>query len=1329
MLKKTELYIEEKQVDLYGDEAFLLNFNVADISDISAKASSYSKELDIPASKINNQIFSHLFDVSSEGYFNPISKKRTELYIDGVCVMRGYFKLNSMTIIDNEYVTYHGVIFEDGVNFISALGDLELSNLVMPLTSNTGQPTGITQSISFTGYTGTDFQFLPPSPGNPAKRKYNLNFTGGSIPSNIFGVYGTFQDIAKGTSAPWLGINHTPTTIKAFVAAQDCVLTLQATIYRTGGVRSIRRGFVKAVQDSSGTWIHTPIVPPGFTTTGISGTFTSPVITVELNIGEALYYYFADEIGVSFVGATIPPPLQLSTTAVTNVSGTITLSLPQSTNNLLINETYIINNISTAVNSDNSDICFPLIDYNQSYPYEAKTITDDQTERPSVRVRFEDMRPGVFIKKVWDEIFKQSGFKYKSKFLDTNADLFKKLIIVGGMDEDEVESLQYERILTGTTSGTTYYELTEPTQDNDVPATGSITGYNYNAFLLGGAIPTGASYWNPTVTNGPYVEFLKKTFTYSAATTASHGYSGADYGYLLKALVTGKYKVQAQINMTSMPVLYGGSNAPISKQGLRYTVVIERIKAGSYINDPVLFTKPSKQQWADGKLKTYTFVRAQNLDPQNHVFEIDEVVELKRGDIVRVKLLCSAEAQFDPSSTDATPYQSKTRLNISSTTPTFVRYYRLGTWIGYEATSITNMLPRGMQQSEFVLGIAKMFNLYFEPDKQDPKTLYIEPRDVYYEDGRVLNWEKKLDYSKAIDINILSHDQAKNYVFKHMDDSSDYYTEQFKKFNANNLTFGAYKFTSPNEYTTETQDLEVPFASAYLQRINGTEPFAQTLGTIAAPMVITKIIDPDSQKPEYDGDASSWKKEPRILYYGGKTNLPAETDRNYDFYMVGTELDGDEVAIELQWYPYAGHYDKPLEPTIDVNFYTDTHYLETSYWNNISGNTTTCTSTTTVDLAQLVIGQNIGLNKSVAAYFNLNPAVDKYITVTNTTPGNHGEYFVGIVISNTTSFVSIKIVDIYYPKDAAGLPLYPTSYFSWKLQLTDVVMKYNLFNVFYKNQMIELTDQTARLMTCYMYLTPTDIANFRFNDVIYAHKEYWRVNKIIDYDTSSDVNQTTKVELIKILRADTSKLIDYIAGGYLGVFGGTGGGVGTGGGTTGTTPAVVGMRPAGTLGYYSVPTLELLSLRSNGITLDANGLAPRFFSKEVTVETGINNLRYELAAQELRIDTALAQADVKPVGEAITYTDANAGLIDLPTRFTQVYYDVIARDKLFIMNLEATTTDGYLIHFDTLNATTTTFIQIANPNTTTNEVFVLNEDNSVTAKYDATKNIWVISKA
>ena len=100
--------------------------------------------------------------------------------------------------------------------------------------------------------------------------------------------------------------------------------------------------------------------------------------------------------------------------------------------------------------------------------------------------------------------------------------------------------------------------------------------------------------------------------------------------------------------------------------------------------------------------------------------------------------------------------------------------------------------------------------------------------------------------------------------------------------------------------------------------------------------------------------------------------------------------------------------------------------------------------------------------------------------------------------------------------------------------------------------------------------------------------------------------QTTKVELIKILRAQTSDLIDYIQGGYFGVNGGTGGSTtSTGSSTsTGTTPAVVQLSPYGGVGVLNQSTLPGYRMAGNNIILDANGLAPTYFDMGTTVKIG-----------------------------------------------------------------------------------------------------------------------------
>jgi hypothetical protein len=76
----------------------------------------------------------------------------------------------------------------------------------------------------------------------------------------------------------------------------------------------------------------------------------------------------------------------------------------------------------------------------------------------------------------------------------------------------------------------------------------------------------------------------------------------------------------------------------------------------------------------------------------------------------------------------------------------------------------------------------------------------------------------------------------------------------------------------------------------------------------------------------------------------------------------------------------------------------------------------------------------------------------------------------------------------------------------------------NLYNTFWNNTMDALSNPQAKLLSIYIYLTPTDIQSFRFNDLIYLEAlggatNYWRVNKIVSYDPLKDA--PTLVELVE----------------------------------------------------------------------------------------------------------------------------------------------------------------------------------------------------------------------
>lgn len=77
----------------------------------------------------------------------------------------------------------------------------------------------------------------------------------------------------------------------------------------------------------------------------------------------------------------------------------------------------------------------------------------------------------------------------------------------------------------------------------------------------------------------------------------------------------------------------------------------------------------------------------------------------------------------------------------------------------------------------------------------------------------------------------------------------------------------------------------------------------------------------------------------------------------------------------------------------------------------------------------------------------------------------------------------------------------------------------NLFEKFYKSSLLNITDLNAKLFEGKFVLTPKDIAEFDFRDIILLQGSYWRVNEIKDYNPIEG-NELTTVILYKIMNLD-----------------------------------------------------------------------------------------------------------------------------------------------------------------------------------------------------------------
>ena len=105
------LFIGDKEVDFSTDPKILFNFKLTELSNPTITKNSWTKQLSIPSTPNNDDIFNHFWNLERTNYgvdFNAMLKAPFTLYINGTLVQDGYVKLESVKISHNtcEYVVH-----------------------------------------------------------------------------------------------------------------------------------------------------------------------------------------------------------------------------------------------------------------------------------------------------------------------------------------------------------------------------------------------------------------------------------------------------------------------------------------------------------------------------------------------------------------------------------------------------------------------------------------------------------------------------------------------------------------------------------------------------------------------------------------------------------------------------------------------------------------------------------------------------------------------------------------------------------------------------------------------------------------------------------------------------------------------------------------------------------------------------------------------------------------------------------------------------------------------------------------------------------------------
>ena len=126
---KEELYIGGYVVELLGSLNPNLTFNIADVSKPDSRNADHSKTIELPASKLINQIFEHIFELSSDlQTFNPNLKTDVIYLVDGEIQIDGYLQLKSIKDIKGQ-ISYNCIIIGRVGNFVADMQNAELTDL------------------------------------------------------------------------------------------------------------------------------------------------------------------------------------------------------------------------------------------------------------------------------------------------------------------------------------------------------------------------------------------------------------------------------------------------------------------------------------------------------------------------------------------------------------------------------------------------------------------------------------------------------------------------------------------------------------------------------------------------------------------------------------------------------------------------------------------------------------------------------------------------------------------------------------------------------------------------------------------------------------------------------------------------------------------------------------------------------------------------------------------------------------------------------------------------------------------------------------------------
>lgn len=442
-------------------------------------------------------------------------------------------------------------------------------------------------------------------------------------------------------------------------------------------------------------------------------------------------------------------------------------------------------------------------------------------------------RPAVYAKTVLDACFSEAGFSYRSDFLGT--DFFKRLVVptVGGATGYSYMARNATDILsrsTGSPGSTATNEIRLPDLVQDL--NGNYVTDGQGGFYQNGATAQDISF----VAEIPSLKASLLSLSNGIQDLAVSFYRSLDSG---GATATGW---DPGIPVDFFPQQTGNG---LNELGDPMRTVLWA--GGSYVGDPDLVELIDESNVNGNYYKTY------------RVQVRSGPITLKPYERVRLTLL-------------GRPTATGTQDN---------RYDVANPLVYDDRIILANAMP-DMTAKDFIVGLILLFNLQFDPDKQDPRNIRIEPFDDYYLIDEPVDWTPKVDVSRTIETTFPKGPSL--YRFAYTEDS-DLWNKRYKDDNVELYGTAVVRNKGDNrvaEQTTRTTFSPTPIA---------------TVSNLYVPTITGQ-----------DGTALQ-RFRTRLLYWTGVRWTPRFTIDDEPMLSNGSAV-----------YGYAGHFDNPTDATLDLDY-------------------------------------------------------------------------------------------------------------------------------------------------------------------------------------------------------------------------------------------------------------------------------------------------------------------------------------------------------------------------------------------------------------------------